>query len=277
MVPPCWVTMAWTMESPSPEPSALVVKKGSKIRSRASGGTPGPLSSMSDLDRARGSSARRGRRPGPSRPRGRRPGRSASGSPAPGGAAPRRRPPAGPASKSRMHPHVARSGSPAEQVEHPVQHRRHARPAGKNSRGRANWRKSSRMWSRRRISSFTRSSGSSSGPCSAAGSCCTRRSSTAELQRGGVERVADLVGEAGRHGADRGQLLGHLRLAAPARASRRGAGPGAWPAPPSRAAPAGCTGFDQVGAGAGPHRARRRLQGGEAGEEHHLAVRRRAP
>jgi hypothetical protein len=37
--------MACTIGSPSPDPSAFVVKNGSKMRSRISGGTPRPLSS----------------------------------------------------------------------------------------------------------------------------------------------------------------------------------------------------------------------------------------
>jgi hypothetical protein len=38
--------MAWTMDRPKPEPLALVVKNGSKMRSRVSAGMPVPLSSL---------------------------------------------------------------------------------------------------------------------------------------------------------------------------------------------------------------------------------------
>src|SRR5690348_1257547 len=45
MVPPCFSTICRGTQSPSPVPSsALVVKKGSKIRARFSAGIPGPLS-----------------------------------------------------------------------------------------------------------------------------------------------------------------------------------------------------------------------------------------
>ena len=46
MVPPWRATMPWTMESPSPtpRPPSLVLKKGSKIRARTSGGMPLPSS-----------------------------------------------------------------------------------------------------------------------------------------------------------------------------------------------------------------------------------------
>src|SRR5262249_5651195 len=44
MLPPCSSTMRWTIESPRPVPSALVVKNGSKMRARTSAGMPGPSS-----------------------------------------------------------------------------------------------------------------------------------------------------------------------------------------------------------------------------------------
>src|SRR6202044_4002970 len=44
-VPPCSTTIFFTMERPSPVPNDLVVKYGSKMRSRRSTGRPGPPSS----------------------------------------------------------------------------------------------------------------------------------------------------------------------------------------------------------------------------------------
>src|SRR6185437_9920417 len=51
IVPPCFSTMRAQMLRPRPVPSpfALVVKKGSKMRSAASGGMPGPLSSIATI------------------------------------------------------------------------------------------------------------------------------------------------------------------------------------------------------------------------------------
>jgi hypothetical protein len=43
--PPCWLTIACTIGKPSPDPLALVVKKGSNMRRIASSSIPVPLSS----------------------------------------------------------------------------------------------------------------------------------------------------------------------------------------------------------------------------------------
>ena len=51
IVPPCFSTMRAQMLSPKPVPSpfAFVVKNGSKMRSAASTGMPGPLSSIATI------------------------------------------------------------------------------------------------------------------------------------------------------------------------------------------------------------------------------------
>jgi hypothetical protein len=58
--PPSDVTIAWAMESPRPDPcpTSLVVKNGSKIRLRVSGGMPGPVSRISATARPAASSMR---------------------------------------------------------------------------------------------------------------------------------------------------------------------------------------------------------------------------
>ena len=97
-----------------------------------------------------------------------------------------------------------------------------------------------------------------------------------QLQRGGVERVLDLVRQTGGQRADGGQLLGALR-------------------PSPELAPlldeahllqrlrdgeqeiAGRRRLDQIGEGARAHRGGRRLGAGVAGQEDHLRVGRGAP
>ena len=127
------------------------------------------------------------------------------------------------------------------------------------------------MWSSRRISSFTSSSGSSSGPCRSPPSRWTRRSSTVSWSRAALsglriscESPAVMVPTAASFSAicalwasarfspcephlAHGLLHRHQQLLRGAR-------------------------LDQVGAGAGAHRRHRRLERGEAGQQHHLAV-----
>ena len=53
MVPPWLEMMPETIESPSPVPLSLVVKNGSKIRRRASGGIPVPVSATDRATQSR--------------------------------------------------------------------------------------------------------------------------------------------------------------------------------------------------------------------------------
>ena len=47
ILPPCSSTILWLIDRPSPLPSGLVVKKGSKIRRRCSTAIPLPVSRIS--------------------------------------------------------------------------------------------------------------------------------------------------------------------------------------------------------------------------------------
>ncbi len=274
-VPPCWVTMACTMESPSPEPCAFVVKKGSKMRSRSA-----------DRD-----SGARCRPPSPRSP----------GRPLPRRAAPR--PPRGVASSALsarlMSTCRSRSSSPgtrgdAARAPPPractlrasawLPSRSTTRRSsgststgsGWNSRGRANWRKSSRMWSSRRISSRTRPQRLEQRALLALGQLAHPPLQHGQLQRRRVQRVADLVGEARRHRPHRRQLLRHL--GAPGQLALLPVQPHLPHGLLQREQQLlGRARLHQVGARARPHRRHRRLQGGEAGEQHHLGVRASPP
>ena len=201
---------------PRPEPCALVVKKGSKICSRAAGGMPPPLSSTGRWAIAPGGPDRR--------PRG-DPHRAAGGRRLEGVqqqihehlaelrllARDRRKPlREGPARASA----ARRSSSPPRKSSTLI-HDRPERPArlARARVGGANCRKSSSTWLSRLISSRTSVSGSRSARLRLLRELLDPALEHLELQRGGVERVADLVGEPRGHRPDGRELLGDLGAA----------------------------------------------------------------
>ena len=223
MVPPCCSTIACTSGRPSPEPPSLVVKNGSKMRAaqlvaECPGRCPRSRARTSRVDDG-GAHAHRAAR------RRRLDARSAPGSSPPAAAARSSPATGGSAVEAALEPHARAARACArEQVDHARRAARRARRgSGASSRGRANCRNSSSTRLSRSISSCTSSSGSSSVGCIGRAAVCSAPLEHRELQRGGVERVLDLVREAGGERADGGELLGHAARAARARASPRAA------------------------------------------------------
>ncbi len=189
--------------------------------------------------------------------------RSRSSSPATGGTG----------SRVALEPDVAPLGLRRRAGRGRGHERRHVdRASRQNSRGRANWRKSSRMWSSRRISSRTSVSGSSSGGCTSPAGAA---GPAAPAPRAAARRRSAGCGSRARGRRSWCRPPRASRPSAPRRESSRFS---TW----SRTWRIACStrdeqllrgaGLHEVRAGAGPHRRDGRLERGEAGEEHHLAV-----
>ncbi len=260
--------MAWTMGRPRPEPVGLVVKKGSKTRPRASGAMPGPLSSTrsqtaeSLLDAEMRITPSSGTTSSALSARFITTCWSRSGSPATRGSA---------SSSSLARRIPRRSASPGEELHHRRDHlvqrdrlRAHLGGAREQEEVRH------QVFEAEDLAAHQQDRLEQRG-LQLVGQLAHAALDHRELERGGVERIADLVREAGGHRPHRGQLLRHLRAPGEPRFSAcKRTCRSACSTVSSKIL--GARGLDQVGEGAGAHGGDGGVERGEAGEQHHGAL-----